>query len=459
MIPYARIAGFLHVGEVDIERRKQSEDGKKFAEVRQVQILSIGEESLVVRAADPVEHVFKIELHIYDDRKDHFDTITLPDPVLTECHQEAFCVLYTFGIRDETYREAVRKMDVQYSHYVMRKLEQDDAALAEDYTGYPTQEDEQITTDFVALRDRWYEEIELAGFETIGKQVTFAIELDNPGLWTQYEEHSIQLLWKDYWEEHHLTDHPFAGCESKGIYIGNQFCHKLFPEWEQLERMLDKAKRERLQVTIMTTYLREDRIQEMQELLEQLFQWCERNQLQTEIVVNDWGTFELLKDKRKWLVPSLGILLNKRRKDPRMQYKIGFSDEEGTLAENSLNNAFYRDFLQREYGITRFEQESCGYRIVLPEGKNHLHLPYYQTNTSQYCPLYARCHEGNRGRQRMPDACPQYCRDYVFSYPDHLHMVGRYNSLFGYDPRIMADATVLADYVEQGLERVVINLM
>ena len=59
----------------------------------------------------------------------------------------------------------------------------------------------------------------------------------------------------------------------------------------------------------------------------------------------------------------------------------------------------------------------------------------------------------------MPDACPQYCRDYVFSYPDHLYMVGRYNSLFGYDPRIMADATVLADYVEQGLERVVINLM
>lgn len=459
MIPYARIAGFLYVGEVDIERRKQSEDGRKFAEVRQVQILSIGEESLVVRTADPVEEILEIELHIYDDRKDRFDMITLPDPVLTECRQEAFCVLYTFRIKDETYREAVRKLDVQYSHYVMRKLEQDDAALAEDYTGYPAQEDEQITTDFVALRDRWYEEIELTGFETIGKQVMFAIELDNPRLWMQYEEHSIQLLWKDYWEEHHLTDHPFAACEPTRIYIGNQFCHILFPKWEQLARMLDKAKREQLQVTIMTTYLRENQIPKMRELLERLFWWCECNQQQMEIVINDWGTIALLKNKRKWLVPSLGTLLNKRRKDPRMQYKIGFSDEDGTLAENSLNSVFYRTFLQREYGIIRFEQESCGYRIVLPEGQNRLHLPYYQTNTSQYCPLYARCHEGERGRQHMLETCPQYCRDYVFSYPDHLHMVGRYNSLFGFDEKILTDPVFLEDYVRQGLESVVINLM
>lgn len=374
----------------------------------------------------------------------------------------------------------MRKLDVQYSHYVMRKLEQDDAALAEDYTGYPAQEDEQITPDFVALRDRWYEEVtwkckrgsDLAsydgkettdeifrGFQKIAKQVSFSMELDNLKLWSQYEKQPIQILWKRYWQEHHLEGHPFAACEPSGIYIGNPFCHMLFPEWKLLERMLDKAKREQLQVAIMTTYLREDCIQEMQELLEQLFRWSECNQVQTEIVVNDWGTLELLRDKQKWLVPSLGILLNKRRKDPRMKYKMGFSDQDGTLAGNSLNSAFYRKFLQHEYGITRFEQEACGYRIMLPEGHNRLHLPYYQTNTSQYCPLYARCHEGERGRQRMPDVCPQYCRDYVFSYPDHLHMVGRYNSLFGYDENILTDPALLNDYVQQGLERIVINLM
>ncbi len=37
----------------------------------------------------------------------------------------------------------------------------------------------------------------------------------------------------------------------------------------------------------------------------------------------------------------------------------------------------------------------------VPEGKNSMHLPFYQTNTSQYCPLYAACTKGSRSAQ-MP---------------------------------------------------------
>ncbi len=83
----------------------------------------------------------------------------LPAPVRYTCRQEAFCVIYTFQVDDEAYRSSVRKLDAQYSHYVMRKLEQDDAALAEDYTGYPAKWDEQITMDFASQRNLWYEEL------------------------------------------------------------------------------------------------------------------------------------------------------------------------------------------------------------------------------------------------------------------------------------------------------------
>lgn len=466
MIPYARIAGFLTAAG---------------GETLQVQILSIEENALVVRTAQPVDEIRQMKLHIYDDRGDCFDTVVLPDPVRYTCRQEAFCVIYTFQVDDEEYKAAVRKLDAQYSHYVMRKLEQDDAALAEDYTGYPAQKDEQITTDFVSQRNRWYEErlgivkktcpipvdsgadqgerVNSCWIDLNNKQLEFSLELDNPKLWAQYEALPIRKLWNGYWEEHQLASHPLADCVPTGIDIGNQFCHLLFPEWEQLKRMLDKAKQERLKVTVMTTYLREDAFDAMRDRLERLCAWCETNRMAVEVVANDWGTLELLKEKRPWLIPSMGVLLNKRRKDPRMKYKIGFSNEEGTLAENSLNETFYREYLKENYGLTRFEQEACGYRIVLPEGHNRLHVPYYQTNTSQYCTLYARYHEGQRGRQRMPKQCPQYCREYVFSYPDHLHMVGRYNSLFGYDADVMTDISVLQDYVDQGLECVVINLM
>ena len=99
----------------------------------------------------------------------------------------------------------------------------------------------------------------------------------------------------------------------------------------------------------------------------------------------------------------------------------------------------YEEYLEKEYGIARFEWESCGYDMAFPVGKNSLHLPFYQTNTSQYCALYAKCTTGERGKQKLVKQCPGFCKDYAFLYPDHLKMVGRYNSLFAMDGRIFED--------------------
>ena len=63
-------------------------------------------------------------------------------------------------------------------------------------------------------------------------------------------------------------------------------------------------------------------------------------------------------------------------------------------------------FLEREYGIQRFEWESCGYEQQISPGKNSLHIPFYQTNTSQYCPLGAVCETGERGRQKLAKKMP-----------------------------------------------------
>ena len=77
-----------------------------------------------------------------------------------------------------------------------------------------------------------------------------------------------------------------------------------------------------------------------------------------------------------------------------MGYKQG---ETGYFRENSLNAEFYRTYLRDTFGIRRYEWESCGYRQEFPEGKNSIHVPFYQTNTSQYCTLYAACKNGERG--------------------------------------------------------------
>ena len=147
--------------------------------------------------------------------------------------------------------------------------------------------------------------------------------------------------------------------------------------------------------------------------------------------------------------------MNKQKKDPRMHYKKGSTRG---LGENNLQAGFYRRFLKDTYGINRYEWESCGYPQVFPQGKNSLHLPYYQTNTSQYCPLYASCTEGERGKQRLPESCPGYCEQYAYIYPEHLHMAGRYNSLFGLDEELVKHPEQLKAYQQAGIDRLVIGL-
>ena len=174
-----------------------------------------------------------------------------------------------------------------------------------------------------------------------------------------------------------------------------------------------------------------------------------------EVGINDWGMAQIMRNNTKNLRPCLGTLLNKRKKDPRISYKKG---DISLFERNSLNAEFYRKFLEKTFEIQRFEWETCGYEQQFPEGKNSLHIPFYQTNTSQYCPLYAMCVEGKRGRQRLPEKCPKYCDKYAFLYPEHLQMAGRYNSLFGIDTSVWMDEKILEKYIVNGIDRIVLNI-
>lgn len=112
-----------------------------------------------------------------------------------------------------------------------------------------------------------------------------------------------------------------------------------------------------------------------------------------------------------------------------------------------------------ENKIKRYEYENCGYEISIGEGKHSLQIPYYVTNTSQYCTLYAMCNNLDRGKQELVKSCPKYCRDYVFAYPKHLKMVGKYNSLFAFDDTLLKDINKLEKYISMGIDRIVLNFI
>lgn len=91
-------------------------------------------------------------------------------------------------------------------------------------------------------------------------------------------------------------------------------------------------------------------------LLRKIDHWCSKNELEMECVVNDWGMADFIRKETKHLLPCLGTLLNKRKKDPRINYKKG---ERDLYSQNSFNADFYQEFLRESFGIERAEWESC----------------------------------------------------------------------------------------------------
>ena len=80
-----------------------------------------------------------------------------------------------------------------------------------------------------------------------------------------------------------------------------------------LFEIIEKAAAEQVEITLVFSYIREYMLDYITELLDEINRWCEEKRQSVEIVVNDWGMASLVKKSRRNLIPSLGILLNKRR--------------------------------------------------------------------------------------------------------------------------------------------------
>lgn len=436
---------------------------------REVRITAISEYGFQTRLAAPATAEQKNapwELAFYDQKTASYQRILLRDATLLQEKEEDFDTIYTFATDQEDYRNAVQRLALQYSQYIRWKMEDDDAALAEEMTGYPAEQDAFHLESLEEQKKVWFSGIGKETFVALqngfaesgqpGQPVELALELDRPEWYTAYLSMESAVFFDAYFRKNQIPDpsifHPDR------LYIGNAFCPHLAPTEEKLFALMDKACRESFAVTLVFPFLLEENLSETQQQLQRLTEWCERKNKTVELVVNDWGTAHLAAHFPVFSI-CLGILLNKRKKDPRMAYKLG----DRTLFEkNSVHAAFYRKYLKAEFQIERYEWESCGNTGTgkFPEGKNSMHLPFYQTNTSQYCPLYAACTKGSRSAQMPVRECPRFCEKQAFLYPEHLRMMGRYNSLFGMNLTVLQDPETIGKmYGLRGIDRIVVNLL
>lgn len=433
---------------------------------REVRITAISEYGFQTRLATPATSEQKNapwELAFYDQKTAAYQRILLRDATFLKEKEEDFDVVYTFATEQDDYRNAVQRLALQYGQYIRWKMEDDDAALAEEMTGYPAEQDAFHLESLEEQKKVWFSDIGKETFTALqngfaesgqpGQSVELALELDRPEWYKAYLSMESAAFFDAYFRRNQIPDPPLFHPDR--LYIGNAFCPHLAPPEEELFALMDKACRESFAITLTFPFLLEENLTETQARLQHLARWCEQKNKTIEIVVNDWGTAHLAAQLPVFSL-CLGVLLNKRKKDPRMAYKLG---NRTLFEQNSVHAAFYREYLKEEFRMERYEWESCGDTSTSKflEGKNSLRLPFYQTNTSQYCPLYAACTEGSRGAQVPIRECPKFCERQAFLYPEHLRMVGRYNSLFGVDLTVLKRTGAMLEL--RGVDRVVVNLL
>lgn len=460
MIPFGLLSGFM--------------DGKE------IRISELGEDGFRFRLAEECPEPEQFLICFYDMKKAGYRRVEILRFEMSAAEEQYlqdqqpseketgkyFYREYSVRVEQKDYVQEVRRLAGEYNRYIRLKLEGDDGELAKSLTGYPAELDEMHCRSLEEQKKRWFfRESEKASGNpqnTMGTEelrlldsAEFALELNCTSLYEEYLRQPLQDFLASYWQKNYLTHSYFAGRTPDRFYIGNQFCHNLFPTEEQLFSIMDKMYSEGSEITLAFSYIREFMLLSVGKLLEKVDNWCCIHGVNVEIVVNDWAMAEMLCGKTSRLRPVLGTLLNKRKKDPRMKYKSG---DTSLFQQNSLNAGFYRDFLAEEFHIHRYEWESCGYPQELPPGKNSLHLPFYQTNTSQYCPLYALCTTGDRGIQQLAEHCPKFCEKYALLYPEHLHMAGRYNSLFGVDKTLPESTEMWKNIKGTKPDRIVVNI-
>ena len=116
----------------------------------------------------------------------------------------------------------------------------------------------------------------------------FALELNCTSLYEEYLCQPLQAFLASYWQKNYLTHSYFAGRIPDRFYIGNQFCHNLFPIEEQLFSIMDKVYLEGSEITLVFSYIREFMLSSVGKLLEKVDNWCCIHGVNVEIVANDW---------------------------------------------------------------------------------------------------------------------------------------------------------------------------
>jgi len=203
--------------------------------------------------------------------------------------------------------------------------------------------------------------------------------------------HKIFTHLKAFYEPDALEGQDLSdlmSANSLRVYIGDEFCIHRLPQIDELDAVCRLANEKNGRLTFLTPPLTDEGM----ERCAALFDFFKENDPRTEVVVNDWGVLLFLQKNYPLFRLSLGRLLNKGFKDPRLtnpEEATGFSAETAELFNTCTFDSIEFTAKMQELNVMRLERDLLPYGELeiqsFGEIESSVYFPFGYISTGRVC--------------------------------------------------------------------------
>ena len=246
-----------------------------FMDSKEIRITELGEDGFRFRLTEECPEPEQFRICFYDMKKAGYRKVEIRkfemNAVAGTLEAEERCVQendgsffreYSVRVEQKDYVQEVQRLAGEYSRYIRLKLDGDDGELAKTLTGYPAELDEVHCESLEEQKKLWFggnsssvrrnpDADQSVEESFLDKGTELALELNGPSLYEEYLCQPLQDFLASYWQKNYLTHSWLAGRTPERFYIGNQFCHLLFPERKLLFEIIEKAAAEQVEITLV----------------------------------------------------------------------------------------------------------------------------------------------------------------------------------------------------------------
>lgn len=169
------------------------------------------------------------------------------------------------------------------------------------------------------------------------------------------------------------------------VYVGSEFCSKLMFSLSELEEVVSFVRSRNIGLSIATSYCNESNLPAYKIVID----FIRKKYPDAEIIVNDWGVFNICVACSVKTV--IGRLLVKQKRDPRISDALDNLPLEARsrVMDIGLNDSIL-NFLKSK-NIKRIELNNVSQGVNLENIKNNfdfsLHVPFVCVSVTRYCGL------------------------------------------------------------------------